>query len=65
MKALKKKSPNAEAMMDGIKIKLGSGEWVIIRASQTNPEINLIVEAKTKTRLKELVEKYSKMIRKL
>jgi phosphomannomutase/phosphoglucomutase len=64
VKALKKKHPNAESMMDGIKIKLGGEEWVIIRASQTNPEINLIVEAKTKTRLKELIEKYSKIIRK-
>ena len=64
VKALKKKYRNSETMMDGIKIKVGSDEWVIIRASQTNPEVNLIVEAKTKARLKELVEKYSKAIRK-
>jgi phosphomannomutase len=50
-------------MMDGIKIKLSSVEWVIIRASQTNPEINLIIEAKTKTRLKELNQKYMKIIK--
>ena len=61
---LKEKYPDALDMMDGIKIKLNDIEWVLIRASQTNPEINLCIEAKDENRLKELISKYSKIIRK-
>jgi phosphomannomutase/phosphoglucomutase len=64
MKKLKKKYHDAKKMMDGIKIKLNNIEWVLIRPSQTMPEINLCIEAKNKTRLRELKEKYSKIIRK-
>jgi phosphomannomutase/phosphoglucomutase len=64
MKKLKKKYHEAKKMMDGIKIKLNKVEWVMIRPSQTMPEINLCIEAKNKTRLKDLREKYSKIIRK-
>jgi phosphomannomutase len=64
MKKIKKKYHDAKKMMDGVKIKLNNTEWVLIRASQTLPEINLCIEANTKTRLKELIEKYSKIIRK-
>ena len=64
MRKMKKKFHDAKKMMDGIKIKLNNVEWVLIRASQTLPEINLCIEAKNKTRLKELNEKYSKIIRK-
>jgi phosphomannomutase/phosphoglucomutase len=64
MKIMKKKFHDAKKMMDGIKIKLNNIEWVLIRASQTLPEINLCIEAKNKTRLKNLNEKYSKIIRK-
>ena len=64
MRNIKKKYHNAKKMMDGVKIQLNKTEWVLIRASQTLPEINLCIEAKTKTRLKDLIEKYSKIIRK-
>jgi phosphomannomutase/phosphoglucomutase len=64
MKKIKKKYHDAKKMMDGIKIQLNKTEWVLIRASQTLPEINLCVEAKTKTRLRDLIQKYSKIIRK-
>ena len=64
IKVLKKKYPNAESLMDGIKLNL-DGDWILIRASQTNPEINLVIEAKNKTMIKELLQKYSKIVRKL
>ncbi|MEM7825263.1 MAG: hypothetical protein QW412_00180 [Candidatus Aenigmatarchaeota archaeon] len=60
---IKAEFPNALNIMDGIKIELNEVEWVLIRASQTMPEINLCVEAKNKRRLKELVEKYSNFIK--
>lgn len=61
---LKKEFPKALNTMDGIKIELNEIEWILIRASQTLPEINLCIEAKNKKRLKELLEKYSKIIKK-
>lgn len=54
--------PKALVIADGFKIKLNDDEWVIIRASQNLPEVNLCIEAKNNKRLKELVEKYSKII---
>ncbi|MDI6798407.1 MAG: hypothetical protein QMD12_00175 [Candidatus Aenigmarchaeota archaeon] len=59
---LKKSFPKAIDIMDGIKIELNDIEWVLIRASQTLPEINLCAEGKNKNRLKEIVQKYSKLI---
>ena len=64
MKKLKKKYRDAKTVMDGIKFKLNDIEWILIRPSQTMPEINLCIEARNKTRLKELIQKYSKIIRK-
>ncbi len=64
MKQLKKKYHNEKQMMGGIMIKLNKTEWVQIRPSVNAPEINLCIEAKTKARLKELKDKYSKIIRK-
>ncbi|MEM5834595.1 MAG: hypothetical protein QXQ69_01970 [Candidatus Aenigmatarchaeota archaeon] len=61
---IKLEFPNALNLMDGIKIELNETEWVLIRASQTMPEINLCVEARNKKRLKELIKKYSRMIKK-
>ncbi|MEM5791056.1 MAG: hypothetical protein QXP77_03350, partial [Candidatus Aenigmatarchaeota archaeon] len=59
----RKKIPKALDIGDGIKINLNKFEWVLIRASQTLPEINLCVEARNEKRLKEIVEKYSKIIK--
>lgn len=61
---LRKKYPKSIDIMDGFKIELNDIEWVIIRASQTLPEVNLCIEARNKIRLKELTKKYSKIIRK-
>jgi phosphomannomutase / phosphoglucomutase len=61
---LRKEYPKALDIVDGIKIKLNKVEWVLIRISQTNPEINLCIEAKDEKRMKGLIEKYSSMIRK-
>jgi phosphomannomutase len=60
---LRKDFPEATDIIDGIKIKLNEIEWVLIRASQTLPEINICAEGKNKKRLKEIVEKYSKIVK--
>ena len=62
IESLKKKYPNALDIMDGIKIKLNDIEWVLIRESQTNPEINICVEAKDENRMKDLIREYTKLI---
>jgi len=59
---LKKDFPNSTDVMDGFKIKLNDIEWVLIRSSQTLPEINLCAEGKSEKRLKEIVQKYSNLI---
>jgi len=60
---LKKEFPEAISMMDGIKIELNNIEWVLIRASQTLPEINICAEGKNKRRLKAIIEKYAKIVK--
>ncbi len=60
---LKKEFPKSVDIMDGFKIWFNEKEWVLIRASQTLPEINLCVQAKNEKRLKEIVRKYSKIIK--
>jgi phosphomannomutase len=59
---LKEDFPEAINIMDGIKIELNKVEWVLIRASQTLPEINICAEGKDKRRLKEIVGKYKKIV---
>jgi len=61
---LRKKFSRAIDVGDGIKIKLNKSEWVLIRMSQTLPEINLCAEAMNEKRLEKIVEKYSKIIEK-
>ena len=51
-------------IVDGFKIKLNKIEWVLIRSSQTLPEINLCIEARNKKRLDFLAKKYSDIIKK-
>jgi phosphomannomutase/phosphoglucomutase len=60
---IRREFPEALDLMDGIRIQLNETEWVLIRASQTLPEINLCIEAKNEKRLKELIEKYTKIIK--
>lgn len=63
IEAIKKRYPKALDIMDGIKFKLNDIEWVLIRMSQTNPEINLCVEAKDEKRMKDLIVEYTKLIK--
>jgi len=60
---LREKFPEAINIMDGIKIELNRTEWVLIRASQTMPEINICAEGRNEKRLKEIVAKYSKIVK--
>ena len=64
IKKIEEMYPSAEKLEDGVKIYIGD-EWVIVRESQTMPEVNLVVEARDEKRLKELVDEYSKLIGKL
>ena len=64
MDAIRKDYPDGKDYVDGIKIFLNDEEWVLLRASQTNPEINLCVEAKNEERLKELIKDYTEKINK-
>jgi len=61
---LRKRYPDSTDIMDGFKIKINETEWVIIRGSQTLPEINLCIEALNEKRIKELVKEYSSIIKK-
>ncbi|HDD71430.1 MAG TPA: hypothetical protein ENF99_00395, partial [Candidatus Aenigmarchaeota archaeon] len=60
---IKSEFPRCIRLMDGIKVKLNPEEWVLIRASQNMPEINICVEAKNKRRLREIIKKYSRLVR--
>lgn len=53
-KELPKIYPQASTL-DGVRIDYGSGEWAIIRASNTSPKIALRVEAKSKESLDQKV----------
>jgi phosphomannomutase len=61
MDALTKKVPDAQTI-DGIGISPSEDSWVLIRPSNTEDVMRLSVEAKTAAKVKEIVEKYEKMI---
>jgi len=63
VKEISKKYPDALNIMDGVKIKLNDTEWVLIRASQTTPTINICIEASSEERLEELIDKYTDLIK--
>lgn len=63
IKSLKKKFKGSD-LMDGFKLNLNKNEWILIRASQTLPEINLCIQAKNKRRMKYLIGKFTKIIKK-
>lgn len=48
--------------LDGVKVNFNSN-WILIRASNTSPNIRLYIEAKTKAKLDFLKEKFSKILR--
>ncbi len=60
-----KRFPKALNIMDGIKISLNETEWVLIRASQTTPKINICIEAKTEENLENIRREYVGMIKSL
>jgi len=62
MQEIRKIFPEGKDCGDGIKILLNDEEWVLIRISQTNPEINICIEAKNEKRLKELVDRYTSIV---
>ena len=64
IKKIEEMYPSAEKLEDGVKIYFGD-EWVIVRESQTMPEVNLVVEAENEERLEELISEYKKLIKKL
>lgn len=49
--------------IDGLKVNLNSG-WILIRPSNTSPILRLYVEAKSKSELENLKEKFSKILKK-
>jgi phosphomannomutase/phosphoglucomutase len=62
MQKIRQMFPEGKDYIDGIKIFLNDTEWVLLRVSQTNPEINICIEAKNERRLKELVDAYTKIV---
>ncbi|MBN2203018.1 MAG: hypothetical protein JW700_02450 [Candidatus Aenigmarchaeota archaeon] len=65
MKRLKKKYHDEKHVMGGVRMKLSKNEWVLFRPSMNTHEINLCIEAKTKTKLNDLYKKYSSVVKKL
>ncbi len=61
MDALKGKIPDAQTI-DGIGISPSKDSWVLIRPSNTEDVMRLSVEAKTAAQVKEIAEKYERMI---
>ena len=61
---LKKEHPDAIDIHDGFKVFL-EDSWILIRVSQTMPEVNLVIEAPTEDKLKELKGKYIEKIKSL
>jgi len=59
---LRKEHQDAVAVYDGFKVFFDDA-WVLIRESQTMPEVNLVIEASTREKLEELKEKYVKKIK--
>jgi len=60
---IRKKYPNSIDIVDGFKISLNKTEWVLVRGSQTLPEVNLCIEAKNENRLSDLIKEYSEIIK--
>ncbi|MEM4424526.1 MAG: phosphoglucosamine mutase [Candidatus Nezhaarchaeales archaeon] len=47
---------------DGVRVNCKDGSWILIRASGTEPKIRIYAEAKSPSRLSEIVEKGRKLI---
>lgn len=50
--------PNPKDFLDGVKVYLNKFEWVLIRPSNTEPALTLVIEAEDEKRLRELLEIY-------
>ncbi len=59
---LKKEYPNYD-LTDGVKVFLNDEEWALLRVSNTNPQINLCIEAKDESRLNELFGEFADKIK--
>ena len=51
-------SPGAD-LTDGVKVAFGPREWVMVRPSGTEPILRIYAEARSSSRLDELLSKYS------
>ena len=58
MERLKADNPGAD-LTDGVKIVLGPREWVMVRPSGTEPILRIYAEARSSSRLGELLSEYS------
>lgn len=61
---LKKRFPDSIDIVDGFKMMLNDVEWVMIRSSQTLPEINVCAEGENEKRVKEIIDEYSELVKK-
>jgi len=48
--------------IDGVRIEYGDSSWVLFRASGTEPKIRIYAQARSKTRLEELVQEAKKLV---
>lgn len=64
MEKVRKMFPDSIKFPDGIKFYLENG-WVLIRSSQTMPEINICIEAVDENTLEKLRKKYTNLVLKL
>ena len=60
---LQKRFPGSTDIMDGFKMMLNDDEWIMIRSSQTLPEINVVAEGKNDERLKAIIKEYSDLVK--
>ncbi|RLE98151.1 MAG: hypothetical protein DRJ63_08125 [Thermoprotei archaeon] len=61
---LRKEHPDAVDIHDGFKVFL-EDSWILIRVSQTMPEVNLVIEAPTEEKLVQLKNKYIEKIERI
>jgi mannose-1-phosphate guanylyltransferase/phosphomannomutase len=53
---------NTEKQVDGVKIKLGNGEWALVLPDADRPLFHVIAEADTDGEARQIVEKYAGIV---
>ena len=48
--------------LDGVRVDIGGGGWVLVRASGTEPLLRLYAEAKTEDKLEEILDEFRPMV---